>query len=194
MTQTFPGVAYAAQQFVALLANLDKYADGFTINSDFTETPTEGICVALKGTQNNFGPVGALKSFAFAVEHSLHFGGWLDPQTDKFYFDAVRLFPETDLVAALEFAKEQEQLSVFRLSDFTTFNLGANVPNDGRHVIVGFKPVTTIFQQVATFWGGLYQFESDKNRVSPEYILYWREKEVVETPTLTLPYHEDADE
>ena len=79
MNKTFTGVAYAAQHFSELLHDLRKHEDGFTYSNDFLESPKEGICVAVAATQGNFGPVGALKSFAFAVEHSLHFGGVARP-------------------------------------------------------------------------------------------------------------------
>ncbi len=181
MNKTFASVAYAVAEFNRLLQNLNLYEDGFTIDSDFTEAPTKGICVAVAATQGNFGPIGALKSFAFAVEHSLHFGGWLDPQTGKFYFDAVRVFPETDLVAALMFAAKNDQLSVFRLSDFTTFNSPTNYPPLNRWVIVGdgTKELNGVY-----FEDGYYV----PNGGDEPTIMYWREKETEVKPDLKPSY------
>lgn len=186
MNKTFASVAYAATEFTRLLANLDKYADGFTIDSDFSETPTGGICVAVAATQGNFGPVGALKSFAFAVEHSLRFGGWLDPQTGKFYFDAVRVFKEEWLDRALTFARDNDQLSVFRLSDFTTFNLPTNFPDDERPVIVGQRHGDETKEVEGWCFGGTYYLADTFTPV--KNVAYWREKETEVKPDLKPSY------
>ena len=107
----------------------------------------------------------------------------------------MRIFGEVELAAALKFAAANDQLSVFRLSDFNTFNLPTNFPKVDKWVTIGLKVGDGIVEVdgVCRYraMGGYYVH--GRHDVNAN-ILYWREKEVVETPTLTLPYHEDADE
>jgi hypothetical protein len=108
----------AAFIMAKVLELAEQNPDGFTIHSNGTEAPTEGVCVALAETQNSFGLHGLFKALSVAVEKNLHFGGWLENTTGKFYWDAVRLFPENELEEALEFARNEGQISVFVLSTF----------------------------------------------------------------------------
>ena len=90
-----------------------KHPAGFTLDIDTFEQPSEGIMVSYAATQNSFDKKALLKVIKHAKAHDGVVGGWLDPETGKYYFDSTRIFPEDSLAAAVAFARENGQLSVY---------------------------------------------------------------------------------
>ena len=93
---------------------IETRPDGFTISSDMTEEPVTGYAVAV--TQYCFDLEGlgwVLKTIG--INPAYHLGGWLDKETGKFYFDAVRVV-ET-LAEAKKIAEETCQLAIFDLEN-----------------------------------------------------------------------------
>lgn len=82
-----------------------------------------GIVVAYAETQDCFGDAGLEKALAHALANAGFVGGWFNEEDGQFYFDSVRIFPETDLETALEFGKANGQIAVFRLSDSRVIKL-----------------------------------------------------------------------
>lgn len=105
--------------FHAILSIAANNPDGFTVEIPSLRIievfENEGIVVAYSETQDSFGEDGLKKVIAHALAHDKLVGGWLEDE--RLYFDSVRIFPETQLEEALEFARIGNQLAVFRLSD-----------------------------------------------------------------------------
>lgn len=99
---------------------IETRPDGFTISSDMTEEPVTGYAVAV--TQYCFDLEGlgwVLKTIG--INPTYHLGGWLDKETGKFYFDAVRVV-ET-LEEAVQIGKENCQLAIFDLANMAEIRL-----------------------------------------------------------------------
>ena len=91
--------------------------NGFTIWHDMSEMPTSGYAVAYRETQNSHGITGFLRALAFAIDNNTHFGGWLDTDADKFYFDAVKVFEVGELKQAVTFAIQERQIALFDITN-----------------------------------------------------------------------------
>lgn len=95
------------------------HPDGFTLDVRTMSEPTEGISVAYAATQNSHSRDQLPKVISHALSHNGYVGGWLNTSDSLYYFDSDRIFPEDSLSAALRFAKENGQISVFVLSTST---------------------------------------------------------------------------
>ena len=92
------------------------HPDGFTLDIRTMTEPTEGICVAYAATQNSHSREQLPYVINHALRHDGFVGGWLNTVDSLYYFDSDRVFPEDSLAAALRFARENGQISVFVLS------------------------------------------------------------------------------
>lgn len=95
---------------------------GFTVNARTLHPVTSGYVVAVKGTQNSFGPSGLRRVVEYQRTHKeiTAFGGWLDNESGLYYFDAciiVRTIGE-----AITLAKENEQIAFFCLDNGKEYN------------------------------------------------------------------------
>ena len=97
----------------AIWAMGQMYPEGFTLDINTMRQPTEGIYVSYAATQNSFDRKSIPGVVAHARKHYNNVGGWRDPETGKFYFDSNRVFPEDSLAAAVAFARENGQHSVY---------------------------------------------------------------------------------
>lgn len=95
------------------------HPDGFTLDVRTMTEPVEGISVAYAATQNSHSRDQLPKVISHALRHNGYVGGWLNTTDSLYYFDSDRIFPEDSLAAALRFAKENGQISVFVLSTST---------------------------------------------------------------------------
>ena len=91
------------------------YPDGFTLSLDSLRQPTQGLAVSYLATQNSFDKKSLPAVIKHAHEHNNVVGGWYDPVEDKYYFDSTIIFPEDSLTAALAFARENQQHTVYDL-------------------------------------------------------------------------------
>lgn len=89
---------------------------GFTLNLETMEQPQEGICVAYIETQGSHGREQLTRVINHAKANSGFVGGWLEEETGLYYFDSVRVFPESQEQEARAFALENEQHAYFILS------------------------------------------------------------------------------
>lgn len=90
-----------------------KHPTGFTLDINTFEQPAEGIMVSYAATQNSFDKKALVKVVRHARAHDGYVGGWLDPETGKYFFDSTRVFPEDSLAAAVAFARENGQSTVY---------------------------------------------------------------------------------
>ena len=87
--------------------------EGFTLRlSDLTQ-PKEGIMVSYGATQNSTDRKSIPAVIKHAKAHEGLVGGSLIPEDGTYYFDSTRPFPEDSLTAALAFARENGQKSVY---------------------------------------------------------------------------------
>jgi hypothetical protein len=97
----------------AVWAMGQMYPDGFTLDINTMRQPTEGIVVSYEATQNSFDRKSIPNVVKHAREHNGYVGGWLNPENGKYYFDSNRIFPEDSLAAAVQFARDNGQHTVY---------------------------------------------------------------------------------
>ena len=102
----------------------EMYPEGFTLDLNTMRQPKEGLMVSYKETQNSFDRKSLLNVIKHARAHENLVGGWYNPEEGLYYFDSTRSFPEDSLAAALAFARENLQHTVYVTS------LGINVKSN----------------------------------------------------------------
>ena len=90
--------------------------DGFTLDINTWEMPTEGIAVAYSATQDRHDRDDLEFVVSHARSHGGYVGGWLDTETGRYYFDSVRVFPEDSIAQASQFGRENAQIAIYILS------------------------------------------------------------------------------
>lgn len=91
--------------------------EGFTINIDTMKPIKYGISVAYLETQDSFGRESLTRVINHALEHGKVIGGWYDTESKRYYFDSVKVFKNSEIDKAIEFAKENNQLAIFDLTN-----------------------------------------------------------------------------
>lgn len=96
--------------------------EGFTVNAHTLQLVTSGYVVAVKGTQNSFGPAGLRRVVEYqrTNKECTAFGGWLDNKTGFYYYDACIIVSSKSEAMAL--AKANEQIAFFCLDNFKEYN------------------------------------------------------------------------
>ena len=93
-----------------------SHPDGFTLDVRTMTVPEEGIAVSYAETQGSHSRSQLDQVVAHALGHEGYVGGWLNSADGLYYFDSVKLFPETELAEALRFGRAADQYSAFILS------------------------------------------------------------------------------
>ena len=93
-----------------------EHPDGFTVDVRTLAAPEKGIAVSYAATQGSTTLEELEAVVLHALKHDGYAGGWLNPADGRYYYDSTRLFPEDELDAALAFAAENGQTSVYVLS------------------------------------------------------------------------------
>ncbi len=91
--------------------------EGFTLNIDTFKEVKFGIVVAYEATQNHFGKESLTRVIEHAKSHNNIIGGWLNTENNQYYFDSVKVFKNSELKQAVEFAKKHKQLAIFDLTN-----------------------------------------------------------------------------
>lgn len=91
--------------------------DGFTLNIETMKPVKYGISVAYLETQNSFGKESLKKVINHALKLNKTIGGWFNSDNGFYYFDSVRIFKNSEIDKAIEFAKQNEQLAIFDLTN-----------------------------------------------------------------------------
>lgn len=91
--------------------------EGFTLNIETFKAVKFGIVVAYYETQNSFGKEALETVIIHALNHNKTLGGWLNDDNRFFYFDSVKIFKNSELNEAIKFAKQNEQLAIFDLTN-----------------------------------------------------------------------------
>lgn len=91
--------------------------EGFTLNIETMKPIKYGISVAYQETQDSFGKESLNKVINHALEHSKTIGGWLDTESNQYYFDSVKVFRNSEVDKAIEFAKDNNQLAIYDLTN-----------------------------------------------------------------------------
>jgi hypothetical protein len=95
--------------------------EGFTIEIPSLKPVTSGYISAYLETQNSFGYEGLDKVINHAINHGKVVGGWLDTETNLYYFDSSKVFE--NLKEAIEFGKQNKQIAIFDLNELKTIRL-----------------------------------------------------------------------
>lgn len=100
----------------AVWAFAQTHPDGFTLDIRSMTEPSEGIAVSYTATQNSHSKESLYGVVDHALSHDGYVGGWLDTDTDLYYFDSTKLFPEDQRDEAIAFGKENGQQSLYVIS------------------------------------------------------------------------------
>lgn len=103
--------------FIALTAIASANKEGYTVNAQTLQPVTSGYAVAVKATQNSFGPEGLARVIKYVEEHPNvnAFGGWYDSESGLYYYDATIIVDS--LERAYELAKTNAQIAFFDLTN-----------------------------------------------------------------------------
>lgn len=117
---------------VAAIAALNP--SGFTVGAATLQPVTTGFAVAMKQTQNSFGPEGLAKvantieelqagaaKIGLNIDGRLAFGGWYDSESGLYYYDATVIYQ--DRKKAIEAGRANEQIAIFDLSNLEEIRL-----------------------------------------------------------------------
>ena len=135
-----------------------SHPDGFTIDIRTMTEPTEGIAVSYAATQNSHSRDQLDKVVSHALQHEGYVGGWYNSEDGLYYFGSTKLFLENDLKGALQFGKENGQLSVFILSTYTDIPINGKVAEilDRGTILFGttgdYRPLS-FCEPDGTYWG-----------------------------------------
>lgn len=135
-----------------------SHPDGFTLDVRTMTEPTEGIAVSYADTQGSHSRSQLNVVVDHALQHEGYVGGWYNSENGLYYFDSTRLFPETALGEAIQFGKENGQMSAFILSSYTDVPLDGKVAEIARRgtLLVGttgdYRPLS-FCEQNGTYWG-----------------------------------------
>lgn len=97
---------------------------GFTLNLETMKPVKYGICVAYLETQNSFGKEGLERVIQHSQKNNKIVGGWLNSENNLYYFDSVKLFKNSELKEAIEFAKQNSQIAIFDLTNLKEIRTG----------------------------------------------------------------------
>jgi fructokinase len=109
---------------LALMEIATANPDGFTVNAQTLQPITKGYAVALADTQNSHDTAGLLSVIDYAQNHAdtvNAIGGWLDTESNKFYFDATVICD--DLETALILGRRNNQIAIFDLEKMEEIRL-----------------------------------------------------------------------
>lgn len=110
-------------QIITTLATIAaNNVEGYTVNAHTLQPVTSGYVVAVKATQNSFGPDGLRRVVEYQRTHQeiAAFGGWLDSETGLYYYDACIIVPT--MAEAIALAKVNDQIAFFCLDNLTEYN------------------------------------------------------------------------
>lgn len=110
----------------ALAAIAAANPSGYTVNAHTLQPVTTGYVVAVKATQNSFGPAGLRRVVEYQRTHKncTAFGGWLDTKTGLYYYDACIIVPT--MAEAIVLAKVNEQIAFFCLNNMKEYDQNGN--------------------------------------------------------------------
>lgn len=110
--------------FFALMSIANENAAGFTVNAETLQPVKKGYAVALAETQNSFNGYGLLNVISFVQKNAGRvnaFGGWLDENTGRYYWDATVICE--DLQTALDLGRRNNQIAIFDLENLQEIRL-----------------------------------------------------------------------
>lgn len=110
------------QVFSTLLTIATSNPDGYTVDAETLQPLTAGYVVAVKGTQNSFGPAGLRRVVEYQRTHKeiTAFGGWLDSKSGLYYYDACIIVGT--IGEAITLAKANKQIAFFCLDNGKEYN------------------------------------------------------------------------
>lgn len=114
-------------QIITTLATIAaNNVEGYTVNAHTLQPVASGYVVAVKATQNSFGPDGLRRVVEYQRTHHeiAAFGGWFDSETGLYYYDACIIVPT--MAEAIALAKVNEQIAFFCLNNMKEYDQNGN--------------------------------------------------------------------
>lgn len=110
-------------KIAALAAIAAANPEGFTVNARTLTPVTSGYAVAVRATQNSFGPEGlaSVVEYGETDDEITAFGGWLDSETGLYYYDAVVITNSFERAKAI--AEREEQIAFFSLDEMKEYRI-----------------------------------------------------------------------
>lgn len=90
---------------------------GFSYDLITKKLINQGISVAYFETQNSNTENELENCLNHCINHENKIGGWFNSENKKFYFDSIKIFKNNELKSALEFAKQNNQIAIFDLTN-----------------------------------------------------------------------------
>lgn len=91
--------------------------NGFTLDIETMKPIKYGISVAYQETQDSFGKESLNGVINHALRNGKAVGGWFDTESNRYYFDSVKIFKNSEIDKAIEFAKNNDQLAIYDLTN-----------------------------------------------------------------------------
>lgn len=91
--------------------------NGFTLDIETMKPIKYGISIAYQETQDSFGKESLNGVINHALRNGKAVGGWFDTESNRYYFDSVRIFKNSEIDKAIEFAKNNDQLAIYDLTN-----------------------------------------------------------------------------
>lgn len=101
----------------------EKNPYGFTLCLETMTLVRFGVSVAYKETQDSHTDEKLSKAIDHAMLNGKKIGGWFNEENDKFYYDSVKIFKNHEMEKAKEFAKANEQIAIFDLTNLKEIKL-----------------------------------------------------------------------
>lgn len=105
----------------AILKIAKRNPDGFTVKIPNLENVASGFITAYEETQNSFNRQGLEKVINHALENGQTVGGWMDTESNLYYFDSCKVFDNER--EAVEFGRQNKQLAIFDLDNLKEIRL-----------------------------------------------------------------------
>lgn len=101
----------------------EKNPYGFTLCLETMTLVRFGVSVAYKETQDSHTDEDLSKAIDHAMQNEKKVGGWLNEDNGKFYYDSVKVFKNAEMEKAKDFAKANEQIAIFDITNLIEIKL-----------------------------------------------------------------------
>ncbi len=100
-----------------------KNPHGFTLCLVTKKLIRFGVSVAYKDTQDSHTDEELSKAIEHAMQNEKKVGGWINEDNGKYYYDSVKVFKNFEMEKAKEFAKANEQIAIFDITNLKEIKL-----------------------------------------------------------------------
>lgn len=117
LAQRITGVIYATVATPYYMYHIQRVAkrnpEGYTVDKK-RKAISDGYSIAVKETQDSHGVWGLMRTTFHSLRKGLNFGGWLDSNTGRYYYDSVVI--EHDEATAIAKGLKNDQIAIYNLT------------------------------------------------------------------------------